>query len=509
MTGYISPRDLVRRGAERHGARIAITSPDANVTYTELAARTARVADILRRAGVGPGIQVAMSLPNSVEFPAWYFGVLEAGAVVISISPSQTPAEAADLLETAGVSFLIAPTDQSMPRELGFQPVAAPGEAGKTTFWRVDREPAKLATTPWTPNGYLQRVFSSGSTGRPKHLFRTEFYTADRLLSYCETLNLQEGERFLAVASFGHTYGIGNLQAAYFLGGSVTVLPRFLPSQVIEISLRDKPTVLLMTPPMVESLATCLIENGDERAFDSLKFCECSTGWLRKTAYEGFLQRYGVSVRPRYGTTETLATAVDLDDGFEEGRVGRPFTRVMIDILDEEDISCPMGVTGHVAIRSEGGPDHYVDDPDMSARTFRNGYIFPGDMGYLDDQGRLHVLGRTDIINIGGLKVDRLEVERVIRDALPVTDVVVMEGERGGLPAIRAVIEGDPARITRASVINACRAELSAYKIPAQVQIFEKFERDSNGKALRSFFDAHAPEPHSPHGPDGPAQADN
>jgi long-chain acyl-CoA synthetase len=507
MTGYISPRDLVRRGAERHGARLAITSPDANVTYSELAARTARVAEILRRAGVGPGIQVAMSLPNSVEFPAWYFGVLEAGGIVISLSPVHTTAEAEDLMRTAGVSFLIAPQDQSMPRELGFQPVATLDKAGQTAFWRNDRDPIKLATTPWTPNGYLVRVFSSGSTGRPKHILRTEFYTADRLRSYCETLGLQEGERFLAVASFGHTYGIGNLQAAYFLGGSVTVLPRFLPSQVIEISRRDKPTVLLMTPPMVESLATCLIEDGDERAFDSLKFCECSTGWLREAAYEGFLQRYGVSVRPRYGTTETLATAVDLDEGFVEGRVGRPFTRVTIDILDDSDNPCPAGVTGHVAIRSEGGPDHYVGDPEMSAQTFRNGYIFPGDMGYLDDQGRLHVLGRADIINIGGLKVDRLEVERVIRDALPVADVVVMEGERAGLPAIRAVIEGDPAEITRAMVIKACRAELSAHKVPAQVQIFEKFERDINGKALRSFFDVHAPEPRSPRGPGGPAQS--
>jgi acyl-coenzyme A synthetase/AMP-(fatty) acid ligase len=260
---------------------------------------------------------------------------------------------------------------------------------------------------------------------------------------------------------------------------------------------------------MVEALATCLIYDGDERAFDSLKFCECSTGWLRTSAYEGFLQRYGVSVRPRYGTTETLATAVDLEDDFEEGRVGRPFTRVTIDILDDADNPCPVGVTGHVAIRSEGGPDYYVDNPEMSARTFRDGYIFPGDMGYLDDQGRLHVLGRSDVINIGGFKVDLLEVERVIRDALPVSDVVVMEGERAGSPAIRAVIEGDPVLITRALVIAACRAKLSPQKIPAQIQVFEKFDRDPNGKVLKSFFDDRASGTSSPRAPDAPDGAGN
>ncbi|NQU72446.1 MAG: hypothetical protein HQ514_17990 [Rhodospirillales bacterium] len=166
----------------------------------------------------------------------------------------------------------------------------------------------------------------------------------------------------------------------------------------------------------------------------------------------------------------------------------------------------PSRATGYVALRSERATDHYIDDPEISARTFRGGYVFPGDRGYLDDQGRLHLLGRSDIINIGGSKVDRLEVERVIRDALPVTDVVVIEGRRAGSPAIRAVIEGDPAVITRASVIAACRARLSGYKVPAQVQVVKKFERDANGKVLRSFFDGLTPDeplPDEPNAPDG------
>ena len=262
-----------------------------------------------------------------------------------------------------------------------------------------------------------------------------------------------------------------------------------------------------MNPPMVETLAACLIEDGDERAFDSLKTCVCGTGRLRKSAYDGFLQRYGVSVRPRYGTTETMATAIDLSEGFEEGRVGRPFHGVSISILDEAGEPCPKGETGMIAIKSPAAPDHYIGDPEMSARTFRDGYVFPGDMGYLDDQGRLHVLGRSDIINIGGISVDKLEIERVIRDALPVSDVVVMEGERAGSPAIRAVIEGDPASITRASVIAVCRAELSVHKIPAHVQVFENFKRDPNGKVLKSFFDDRIFEPTSPGAPDAPGGA--
>ena len=494
MTGYVSPRDLVRRGAERHGARLAVTSPDFNLTYRELADRTARIADILKRAGVGPGVQVAIMLSNCPEFPIWYFGVFEAGGIVLSLSSTQTPTEVMDILKTAKISFLITDTDSNLPREIGFYPAASPGAAPGTTLWRVNREFDILETTPWMPEGYLVRQVSSGSTGRPKHALRSEINNIINLNSLCDTMGLEPGDRFLAMASFGFAYGIVSLQLAFYLGGSVTISPRFLPSQVIELARRDKPTVFLMTPPMVDALATCLIEDRDARAFDSLKLCVCGTGRLRKTSYENFLQRFGVSVRPRYGTTETMATAIDLGDGFEEGRVGRPFSGVTIKILDENGNPCATGETGAIAIKSPAASGHYIDDPEISARTFRDGYIFPGDRGYLDDQGRLHVLGRSDIINIGGANVDRLEVEQAIRDALPVKDVVVMEGERAGSPAIRAIIEGDPAVITRASVIAACRAKLSAYKVPAQVQVLEKFERDANGKVLRSFFEGLTPD---------------
>ncbi len=494
MTGFMSPRDLVRRGAERHGARLAVTSPDVNLTYRELAGRTARIADILKRTGVGPGIQVAIMLSNCPEFPIWYFGVFEAGGIAVSLPLTQTLAETEDLLKTAGISFLVASDESALPRGIGFNPAASPGAARGTTLWRVDRDPAKLATTPWTPQGYLQRQFSSGSTGRPKHIMRSEFSTFAFSRAACETTDLREGERFLVVASLGQTLGISCLMTAFYLGGSVALAPRFLPPHIIDLARRFKPTVLRMTPPMVETLATCLIEDGDERAFESLKHCECCTGMLSKAAHDAFLRRYGISVHPHYATSECRSGTIDLEDDFEEGRVGRPFSGTTVKILDEAGKPCPTGAPGDIAIRSPAAADHYIDDPEATARTFRDGYVVPGDRGYLDDQGRLHVLGRSDIINIGGSKVDRLEVERVIRDALPVTDVVVMEGRRAGSPAIRAVIEGDPAVVTRASVIAACRAKLSAYKVPAQVQVVEKFDRDANGKALKSFFEGLTPD---------------
>jgi acyl-coenzyme A synthetase/AMP-(fatty) acid ligase len=129
-----------------------------------------------------------------------------------------------------------------------------------------------------------------------------------------------------------------------------------------------------------------------------------------------------------------------------------------------------------------------LGDTEKTAETFRNAFVFPGDLGYLDNKGRLHVLGRSDVINIGGYKVDQLEVERVIRDRLPVKDVIVLEGERGGLPVVRAVVEADPAQVSKAMVVKVCREYLSSYKIPAQVDVYHRLERDASGKVLRIFL---------------------
>lgn len=291
------------------------------------------------------------------------------------------------------------------------------------------------------------------------------------------------------MAPFCHVSGAVSLYTAFHLGGAITVLPRFLPSAALAAARRDRPTVFLATPPMIELLASCLLEDGDEVAFESLKLCSCTTGKLRQEDREGFQRRFRVPIRDRYGSAEAMGVAMDLEDGFEAGRMGWPYAGVDVAIFDEDGNRCPPGKAGNIGVRSAATSTSYVDNPEATARAFRNGYVFPGDRGYLDSEGRLYLVGREDIINIGGYKVDQLEVERVVRESLPVRDVYVLAAVRAGLPVVRAVIEADPAQVTRSMVVEACRARLSSYKVPALVEIHERLERDANGKVLRASLD--------------------
>lgn len=169
---FHSPRDLVRRGAESHGERLALISSDERLTYRQLADRTAALAAELKECGVGPGVQVALLLPNSVAYVVWFFGVLEAGGITVPLAPAVTVAEARDLLDCAGVSFLIAPDEAELPRQLGMAPGVPPGSLSGASLWRGADDLPVLDTTPWTADGILVRQFSSGSTGHPKHMFK-------------------------------------------------------------------------------------------------------------------------------------------------------------------------------------------------------------------------------------------------------------------------------------------------------------------------------------------------
>jgi long-chain acyl-CoA synthetase len=483
-----SPRYLVQQGARLHGDRLAIIAAEKKLTYQQLADRIAQLAETLKKNGISVGVQVALCLPNSIGYLVWYFAVLEAGAVIVPFAQSITPAEAEDLLVNSAMDHLVTAENSPLVHELGMQEVPDVYAEGASLF-RHREENLLLGTVPGTDNGVLTRQFSSGSTGHPKHMLKTEANIAHDYQHFCKTLKLNRDERFLGVTPFNHSYGAMSFLAPFFLGGCVIVLPRFFPGPVIEAANLHRPTIFLATPPMIETLGSCMLNKGEEYAFRSLKVCLCSTGRLSKVDHDGFRDRFRIAVRIQYGSTETLSATVDLDYPFEENRVGRPYDGVEIAVFEQGGGVLGPEQTGQVGIRSPASCGGYVNDPLNSSRTFRNGFVFPGDQGYLDKQGRLHVLGRSDIINIGGYKVDRLEVETVIRDALPVSDVIVIEDTCNGLPVICAYVEADPALVNSSMVIKACREKLSSYKVPSLVKIRVKFERDANGKVLRSFLD--------------------
>ena len=486
---FASPRDMVRLGADSHGDRVAVIAGEERLTYAALAGRTERLARSLREAGVGAGVQVALTFGNSIGFIAWYAAVLEAGGIVLALSPTATASEATLLVETAGAQFVAAPAHAAPAETMGvpLAPTNVADDEGR--LWRAARTEPLLDTAPWTPDGLLLRQYSSGSTGGPKHMFKTEANVAVDLQSFRDAVGTGTDDVFLGALPFYATGGARTVNAALTVGGAVSVLPRFLPGAAHAAARRDGVSVFMASPAMIEALAACRLEPGDEEAFRRLRLCMVGGALVQRAQNDAFFARFGVPIRTWYGSTETYCVAIDFDDGFEEGRVGRPLPHVEVAAFDAAGNRLPDGETGEVGIRSPTACSAYIDEVEASARVFREGWVFPGDRGWLDARGRLHVVGRDNVINVGGYKVDPLEVERAIREALPVGEVVVVPGTRGGVPAVRAIVEADPARVTPAMVVAACRARLSPYKVPAEIDVRACLPRDGSGKVVKASLD--------------------
>lgn len=469
MTASTRFRELLRERSRRHGSRPAVVVADGAADYRELADRAAAAAAEIRACGVGTGAPIGLALPNSVAFLTWFFGILDAGGVVVPLPPSATPTERRTRCEEGGVGWIVSGPEALVRRTRAVSTPVAPASGAH--------------------GDVVAHQFSSGSTGRAKLILRTgENFSADAA-HFGETLGVNAADRFLGVAPFHHAYGGLSFLAAFAAGASVVVLPRFLPGPVIETARRQRPTIFLATPPMIEVLGSCALAAGDEEAFRSVRHCVCSAGPLGRAAHDAFVARFGVPVRVQYGSTETLAATIDREGGFEEGRVGRPFDGVEVRVCDEEGNPLPPGVPGRVGVRSAAVCAGYANDLVETAARFRDGYAFPGDRGFMDDHGVLHLLGRSDVINVGGLKVDPNEVADVIRAGLPVTSVLVLAGRWCGAPAVCAVVEADPGVVTPAMVVGACRTQLSAYKVPARVVVVERIPTDESGKVIRSMLD--------------------
>jgi acyl-CoA synthetase (AMP-forming)/AMP-acid ligase II len=483
---WISTRDVVRRHADAHGDRIAAIAGDTRVTYDRLAERTGALAAALRRAGVGPGVQVAVMLSNAVSSIAWYYAVLEAGGIIVQLSPNLAGAEARDLIDSSGAWFVAASHAASLPSDLDIPMERCSAPESEGCLWRVSRDLPRIDTVPWTGPGYMTRRTSSGSTGRPKHVFKTEANLAFDLENFRESFGLGERDVFLGALPLFSPMGSYGFTLAMHLGACVTILPRFLPGAVLETARRDRATVFFASPAMIDTLSTCVLQEGDEAAFRSLRFCAAGGAHLRRDVSEAFRNRFGVPVHNQYGSSESHTIAVDTEEPFVEGRAGRPLRGVEVRILDDDDLPLPAGAIGRIVARNPAASTSYIGDPESTAKVFRDGWVFPGDRVYLDSEGRLHVLGRDDVINIDGMKVDPLEVARTIRDALPVRDVVVLAADRAGLPTLRAIVEADPAQVTAKMVVDACRVRLSSYKVPTQIDVRDRLERNDAGKILMS-----------------------
>jgi long-chain acyl-CoA synthetase len=495
------PMQLLYEQAQQRPQHTAVVYGEQRIAFADLVERIERLASGLSRRGVRPGEAVALVLRDDPWFVACFHAITALGAIVVPVSPAFKQAELEFYFRSAGVVAII-----SDERATGVcERIAAglPGEVGvistSAAHGQTDTLDALLA------EGTAQRLaprrgeetfvyqFSSGSTGRPKRVPRTHAQCTAEAWLY-KSLGLTHEDRILSTAPMYHTYAMGaTLFAGAVSGATIVILEDPQPfllrrRHALELLQRERVTVLPGVPFNFRLMAEAPVKAD----LSSVRLCFSAGTAMPRETFEAFGERFGVLVRQLYGSTETGMIAANLsDDPVDTFKsVGKPLPGVSVEILDDDGAKLPTGELGEVVVASPAVSDGYADADEASLAAFQDGRYFTGDLGRLDEQGQLCLEGRKKLlIEVGGYKIDPVEVQDVLEEHPCVSEAIVVgiEGELQGEETVKAVVVPSD-DCEEAELIAFCRERLANFKVPRVVEFRDEIPKSAVGKVLRKYL---------------------
>jgi long-chain acyl-CoA synthetase len=230
--------------------------------------------------------------------------------------------------------------------------------------------------------------------------------------------------------------------------------------------------------------------SADQADFSSLKYCVSGGAPMPVEVKKQFAERFGIRLQEGYGLTETspLATIQSPRDTAKAGTIGKPIAGVEIKIFDENDREVPQGERGELVIRGHNIMKGYLNRPEATAEALRGGWFHSGDIGFIDEDGDIHIVDRKkDMILRGGFNVYPREIEEVLyqHPAIAEAAVIGIPDDRLG-EEVKAVVALKPGTQATVEEITAhCKEHVAAYKYPRVVEIRPELPKGPTGKLLK------------------------
>jgi len=476
----------LRTHALEEGTRAAISSPHAcsmGACMTYGALWQSIVAGSSRFRPFPDRSVIMLASPNCAEYVVAFLSVLASGHTIFPVHPQSSQREFADAARCSGAVAIVRPSSPSCERselcleEIDLAKFKPHGANGKTLA-------DALGQLGW---GDLL-LQSSGTTGRPKIVHRTGSALNAVARNVARAVGLRRDDRVLTAIPLCHSYGVESGLLAPLLAGARILLCSGFDPATIMTGLAQGATVFPGVPFMFEALA-----NLHEGPSSTLLRCAYSAGAaLPRTTAARFRDRAGPPIGQLYGSTEIgSATFMDGSDPLLcEGTVGRPMDGVEILICTVDDPDpvrpLPLHTEGHVLVHAPSMLEGYVGE----AAPFVGQRYFPtGDLGYLDDRGRLFLTGRTKLqIDIAGTKVNPMEIERILAEHPAVRECLVVPlAVSETVSRLKAIIvpQPDHASLDPESLRAFIKGRVAPHKVPRQFEIRSALPRSSTGKVLR------------------------
>lgn len=484
------PWILARAAASPHAAALRVGG--ACFDFASLAAGARDLAQALRSAGVGEGDVIAALVGNDLGAVLLAHATPLCGAVLLPLNSRLSAPEIAFQLRDAGAKMLLHGEGELAAKARAAAPQALV-RVSLDPRGRLRRETgaAEHGARPLRDRLDLEQPFAilytSGTTGQPKGVVLTHANFLASAEASARLLGARPDDDWLAALPLFHVGGLSILTRSVLMGTRVTVQPRFDPDEMSRALDEGDITMVSLVSAMLRRLLDVRLESP---APPQLRCVLLGGGPTPHALLERAL-RLGFPVAPTYGLTEATSQVATRPPGRAAGSLDgelEPLPGISLRIVGEAGESLPAGSIGEICVRGPTVMRGYFGLPDETIRAVQNGWLHTGDVGLLDEHGRLRVLDRrSDLIVTGGENVYPARVEAVLEAHAAVSEAGVVarpDDDYGQRPVAYLVARGEE-RPGDEALQRFCREQLAGYAVPVAFHWIDALPRTSAGKLLR------------------------
>lgn len=502
---------LARRAAEEPSPAFLLSDGDA-LSYAEAEAQATAIAAALANLGVAAGDRIALVLPAWPEFAVTVFAAAKLGASVVPLNPRLTVPELRYKLRHSGATCAVSAEDaygidylQVFEDLLSDLPdLHHLVTVGREDLWYDDRifqwedllsagKGRELGARSGDADSPFALLYTSGTTGKPKGVNLSQ---ANLLHAASETANaagLKSGDVVVGATALFDAFGLGPALLGTLLQGAGLLLQdEFDPLATLDLADQRRATVHYGAPSQF-AMETREIEDGVRRAPPALRVCLAAGGPVTDDLARRVEACFGVPLLAAYSLTEAASTVAvgTLRDPGEKRRftVGRPVGGTSLRVTDEAGVSLPSESVGEIRVRGPGVMLGYHRQPGATASAIDpDGYLRTGDLGMVDEDGYLHLVGRqVDVIARGGFDVHPQEVEDRLA-AHPAVDRAAVLGvpdDELGEAVCACVVRVEGGVVTEQELRKWSALDLAKYKLPDWITFMDDLPLTSTGKVRR------------------------
>ncbi|KAJ9164179.1 hypothetical protein P3X46_023785 [Hevea brasiliensis] len=488
-----------------HGRAVSV-SGKFDLTHSQLHELVERAASRLVSAGINPGDVVALTFPNTIEFVSMFLAVIRARATAAPLNSVYTTEEFEFYLSDSESKLLLTPQEGNASAEaaasklnIRHATVSLPGADSELVFSLPESDVISLAGLANEPNDVALFLHTSGTTSRPKGVPLTQLNLASSVRNIMAVYKLTDSDSTVIVLPLFHVHGLVAGLLSSLGSGAAVALPaagRFSASTFWKDMLKYKATWYTAVPTIHQIILDRHFSN-PEAVYPKLRFIRSCSASLAPVVLARLEETFCAPVLEAYAMTEAThlmsSNPLPEDGPHKSGSVGKPVGQEMA-ILDENGEAQGANKSGEVCIRGPNVTKGYKNNTEANKVAFQFGWFHTGDLGYLDSDGYLHLVGRIkELINRGGEKISPVEVDVILLSHTDIAEAVAfgVPDDKYGEEINCAIIPTEGSNIDEAEVLRYCKENMAAFKVPKKVFITDSLPKTASGKVQRRIVAEH------------------